>query len=83
MGLQKLIVCWRSSKMLKLYFWNISYLVADDHSDIFDKINTLLDDVDITATTKIIESTTKATTIKSQGNFNFNLITLPGASYKI
>ena len=73
MGLQK------SSKMLKLYFWNISYLVADDHSDIFDKINTLLDDVDITATTKIIESTTKATTIKSQGNFIFNLIALPGA----
>ena len=63
-----------------MYFWNISYIVGDDHSEIFDKINTLLDDVDITATTKIIESTTKATTIQSQGNFNFDLITLPGAS---
>lgn len=45
--------------------------MGDDHSEIFDKINNFLDDVDITATTKIIESTTKATSIKKQGNFNW------------
>ena len=44
--------------------------MGDDHSEIFDKINNFLDDVDITATTKIIESTTGAPTIKKQGNCN-------------
>ena len=46
--------------------------MGDDqsYSDIFDKIDTLLDDVDITATTKIIQSTTKATIIQSKGNSN-------------
>ena len=46
--------------------------MGDDqsYSDIFDKIDTLLDDVDITATTKIIQSTTKAPIIQSKGNRN-------------
>ena len=46
--------------------------MGDDQSynEIFDKLDTLLDDVDMTATTKVIQSTTKAPIIKSQGNYN-------------
>ena len=38
------------------------------HDEIFDKIDKLLDDVDITATTRVIKSTTKAPTFKDAGN---------------
>ena len=41
--------------------------------DIFDKINNLLDEVDITATTSTIKTTTKASVNTKQGKLNIYL----------
>ena len=50
----------------------------DSIADIFDKIDTHLENVDLEATTRVIKSTTKAPVNENQGNFNACLKTYLG-----
>jgi len=54
--------------------------VSDEDSiaDIFDKINTQLENVDLEATTRVIKSTTNAPLNENQGKFNVCLKTYLG-----
>ena len=42
----------------------------DSIAEIFDKVNSRLDNVDLTATTRVITSTTQAPVNENQGKFN-------------
>ena len=55
----------------------------DSIAEIFDKINSRLNDVDLEATTRVIKSTTKAPVNENQGKFNACLKTYLGRNKKL